>query len=48
MVEINQSLMVLGIEPADIDHGDELSPVVAAVFDELVNQVLREVASSCA
>jgi hydrogenase maturation protease len=41
-------LMVLGIEPADIDHGDELSPAVAAVFDALVNQVSLEVASACA
>ena len=41
-------LMVLGIEPADIDHGEGLSPVVVAVFDELVNQVLQEVASACA
>jgi hydrogenase maturation protease len=41
-------LLVLGVEPERLDHGDELSPPVAAAFDEVVRLVREEVASPCA
>lgn len=41
-------LVVLGIEPERVEHGDDLSAPVAAAFDELVERVAEEVATTCA
>jgi hydrogenase maturation protease len=35
-------MVLLGVQPGDIDLGIDLSPPVAARLDELVTQVLRE------
>ncbi|MCP5026884.1 MAG: hydrogenase maturation protease [Actinomycetia bacterium] len=40
-------LVVFGIEPADLDHGDHLSDPVAAAFDDLLDRIEREVRSAC-
>lgn len=40
-------LVIVGVEPAAIDHDDELSPAVAAALDEVVERVLEEVTGTC-
>lgn len=40
-------LVVMGVEPAATGHGDELSPEVAAMLDEVVEQAVREVSRAC-
>lgn len=40
-------LVVIGVEPATAAHGDELSAVVAARFDEVVDLAVREVSRAC-
>jgi hypothetical protein len=38
-------LVVVGVEPATVDHGDVLSPPVAAALDAVVCLVSSEVAA---
>ncbi len=38
-------MVLLGVQPADIELGVDLSPAVAARLDELVAQVIRELES---
>ena len=40
-------LVVIGVEPALTTHGTELSPVVAARLDEVVDLAVREVGRTC-
>ena len=41
-------LVLFGIEPAHMVHDAELSPPVAAAFDDLVRRVAEEVDTACA
>ena len=41
-------IVVLGVEPASVDHGDELSPPVASSLDVVVRRVVEEVTAACA
>jgi hydrogenase maturation protease len=42
-----ERLIVLGIEPAQTDHGDRLSEPIVASFDRLVARAAEEVTSAC-
>ena len=42
--QLPDRLLVVGVEPAEIDHGEELSPPVAASVDAVVRLVAAEVA----
>lgn len=42
-----ERLIVLGIEPAQTDHGDTFSAPVAASFERLVARAAEEVSSAC-
>ena len=47
-----EQLVVIGIEPGRLDHGDELSPTVAAALDTVIRLVCElvneEVGAPCA
>ena len=41
-------IVLLGVEPATVDHGPELSPPVASSLDVVVRRVVEEVTAACA
>lgn len=43
-----ERLLVVGVEPADVGHGNRLSPPVLAAIDEVVRLVREEVGIGCA
>ena len=40
-------LVIVGVEPAAVDHDDQLSSAVACVLDDVVERVLEEVSGAC-
>ena len=42
-----ERLVIVGVEPAAIDHAAHLSPAVAGAIDEVVDRVLKEVNDTC-
>jgi len=42
-----ERLVILGVEPAAIDHADHLSPAVTGAIDDVIDRVLTEVSDAC-